>query len=112
MVADFGAQRATLEDALADQRIDAVVIAAPAASHYALAAQALRAGKHVFVEKPLALNLSEAEELCALAESSKLTLMVGHLLQYHPAFLALMTLVKSGQLGQIHYIYSNRLNSD
>jgi UDP-2-acetamido-3-amino-2,3-dideoxy-glucuronate N-acetyltransferase len=95
---------------LADPAIDAVVIAAPAVHHYALAKQALLAGKHSFVEKPLALDLAQAQELCALAEQRDLRLMVGHLLQYHPVFLELKRLVKDGKLGRLQYLYSNRLN--
>ncbi|RME97959.1 MAG: gfo/Idh/MocA family oxidoreductase, partial [Alphaproteobacteria bacterium] len=98
------------ETALADETISAVVIAAPAALHHALAKQALEAGKHVYVEKPLSLELSQAAELCALAESLDRRLMVGHLLQYHPVFLELKRLVREGRLGRLQYVYSNRLN--
>jgi predicted dehydrogenase/carbonic anhydrase/acetyltransferase-like protein (isoleucine patch superfamily) len=97
-------------DVLADESIEGAVIAAPAVLHATLAHQALQAGKHVFVEKPLALELGEAEALCALAERHNRVLMVGHLLQYHPAFLALKELVAQGDLGRLQYLYSNRLN--
>jgi UDP-2-acetamido-3-amino-2,3-dideoxy-glucuronate N-acetyltransferase len=90
--------------------IQAVAIATPAETHEDLVRQALEAGKHVFVEKPLCLNAEKAEELKAYAEREGLTLMVGHLLLYHPAFQALLALVRSGSLGKINYIYSNRLN--
>ena len=90
--------------------IAAVAIAAPAAHHASLARAALEAGKHVFVEKPLALTLVEAERLCQLAEQRDRCLMVGHLLQYHPAFIALRDLVNRGELGRLQYLYSNRLN--
>ena len=90
--------------------VDGVVIAAPAEQHYGIAKISLEAGKHVFVEKPLSLNVSEAEELCTISEQQNKTLMVGHLLQYHPAFLKLKDLVKKGKLGKLQYIYSNRLN--
>lgn len=99
-----------LDQILSDPTIQGVVIATPAAQHYAVADRVLRAGKHVFVEKPLSLDLSDAERLCELADEMKLTLMVGHLLQYHPAFLALRKLVMEGALGRIQYLYSNRLN--
>ncbi|MGD8331035.1 MAG: Gfo/Idh/MocA family oxidoreductase, partial [Acidobacteriota bacterium] len=99
-----------LEEILADDTIAAVAIAAPAAAHAELAGQALRAGKHVFVEKPLALRATDAEELIALAEERDRVLMVGHLLHYHPAFLALRELIAAGRLGRLQYIYSNRLN--
>lgn len=100
----------SLEDVLADPGIDAVVIAAPAKEHATLALAALRAGKHTFVEKPLALDVAEAEKVVAEARERGLTLMVGHLLQYHPAFLALRQMVNDGALGELRYLYSNRLN--
>ncbi|HUK60485.1 MAG TPA: Gfo/Idh/MocA family oxidoreductase [Stellaceae bacterium] len=90
--------------------IAGVAIAAPASLHAELARAALEAGKHVFVEKPLALDIGEAEGLCTLAHSRGRTLMVGHLLQYHPAFRKLRELVRAGALGRLQYIYSNRLN--
>ncbi|MGE4218178.1 MAG: Gfo/Idh/MocA family protein [Alphaproteobacteria bacterium] len=93
---------------LADPAIEAVVIATPAATHGALARKALHAGKHVFVEKPLCLDLAEGRELEALATSSGHTLMVGHLLLYHPAFIALQAFVADGRIGTLRYIYSNR----
>lgn len=98
------------EDILDDHAIPGVAIAAPAALHGELTAQALLAGKHVFVEKPLALDLSTARQLCALAEAQQRQLMVGHLLQYHPAFLKLQAMCRGGELGRLQYLYSNRLN--
>jgi predicted dehydrogenase len=100
----------TVEDILTDSSIDAVVISSSAVSHYPLAKAALEAGKHVFVEKPLALSSSHAEALVNLAEKNKLKLMVGHLLLYHPAVAYLKTLVDSGELGDVFYIYSQRVN--
>jgi predicted dehydrogenase len=97
-------------DDLVAGAVDAVAIAAPAAQHYVLARKALQAGKDVFVEKPLALRVPEAEELVELARRRKRVLMVGHILEYHPAILKLKEFVDSGELGQIHYVYSNRLN--
>lgn len=95
---------------LRDPAISGVAIAAPAALHGALTRAALEAGKHVFVEKPLALAVAEAEQLTELAERQDRRLMVGHLLQYHPAFMRLRELVRDGALGRLQYIYSNRLN--
>ena len=106
----FGGRHASFDEALADPAIDAMAIAAPAALHFRLAGEALRAGKHVFVEKPLALDIREAEELCELAERFDRRLMVGHLLQYHPAFLELRRLVREGKLGRLQYVASNRLS--
>jgi len=97
-------------DVLGRDGISAVVIATPAESHFALVREALRAGKHVLVEKPLALTEAEGRELVAVAEEKRLTLMVGHILQYHPAVIRLKELIDSGELGKIQYIYSNRLN--
>ena len=95
---------------LADPEVDAVAIAAPAVQHYQLVRQALEAGKHVLVEKPLALALAEGRHLAEIAESRSRVLMVGHILQYHPAILKLKELIASGELGRIKYIYSSRLN--
>ncbi len=99
-----------IETVLADPQIDAVVIAAPAVQHYDLARRSLAAGKDVYVEKPLALHASEGRQLAALASEQKKILMVGHILQYHPAILELKKLIRAGELGQIQYIYSSRLN--
>jgi predicted dehydrogenase len=90
--------------------IDGIAIAAPAVDHFRLARRALGSGKAVFVEKPLALHLHEASELAGLAESSNLPLMVGHLLQYHPAFVRLKKAVADGEIGEVRHISSNRLN--
>lgn len=95
---------------LADASVRGVAIAAPAELHAALVAEALDAGKHVFVEKPLALRHAEGARLVANAEQRGLTLMVGHLLQYHPAYIRMRELVRQGELGRLRYIYSNRLN--
>ncbi|WP_319525435.1 Gfo/Idh/MocA family oxidoreductase [uncultured Desulfosarcina sp.] len=99
-----------LSEVLKDATIDGVAIATPAETHYGLAKEALLAGKHVYVEKPLVLNEREGEELIELARERKLVLMVGHLLQYHPIFKKLKELALGGELGRINYIYSNRLN--
>ncbi|MEZ5138946.1 MAG: Gfo/Idh/MocA family oxidoreductase [Acidimicrobiales bacterium] len=105
-----GAPARTFDEVLADASLDAVVLAAPAADHARLADAALGAGKHVFVEKPLALTVADAERTVAAAAAADRVLMVGHLLQYHAAFLALRDLVAEGRLGQLRYLYSNRLN--
>jgi UDP-2-acetamido-3-amino-2,3-dideoxy-glucuronate N-acetyltransferase len=101
---------ASVDEVLADANIDAVVISTPAETHYDLVRQALRAGKDVFVEKPLCLTQRDGEELVKLADDSDRILMVGHLLWYHPAILRLKELIDAGELGRIQYIYSNRLN--
>jgi len=98
------------EEILSMSDIPAVVIAAPAAQHFALAKQALLANKDVFVEKPLALRVEDGEELVALARRQSRVLMVGHLLQYHPAIVALRRMVRDGELGRLEYISSSRLN--
>ena len=95
---------------LADPEIAGVVLATPAVRHFDMARRALNAGKDVFVEKPLALNVSEGAELVRLAADRNRILMVGHILQYHPAVRELKRLINAGALGRVEYIYSNRLN--
>lgn len=87
-----------------------VAIATPAETHHALVAQALRAGKDVFVEKPLALTYEQGYELVQLAKQHKRILMVGHVLEYHPAIVRLRHLIQADELGKVRYIYSNRLS--
>ncbi len=99
-----------LKEALQDKDLQAVVIATNSESHHTLAKMSLEAGKHVMVEKPLALNVRDAEELVKIAKDQDLILMTGHLLLYHPAVRYLKELVKSGELGQILYLYSTRVN--
>jgi UDP-2-acetamido-3-amino-2,3-dideoxy-glucuronate N-acetyltransferase len=99
-----------LEAILSDSQIQAVVIAAPAVQHYNLVKRCLAGGKDVYVEKPLALRASEGEELVELAIKARRVLMVGHILEYHPAILELKRLIQQGELGRIQYIYSSRLN--
>ena len=99
-----------LNDILSRDDIEGVVIATPAETHFTMVREALLAGKHVYVEKPMALHSQEGEELVALAQKNERILMVGHLLHYHPAFVRLKELVGQGELGRINYIYSNRLN--
>jgi predicted dehydrogenase len=95
---------------LADPTLDAVALATPVPSHAALAARVLGAGKHCFVEKPLAQSVPDAERAVAAAAASGRVLMVGHLLEYHPGVQKLKELTDSGELGDIYYIYGNRLN--
>lgn len=101
---------ADFEAVLADPAISKVAIAAPAVLHYKLAKAAIEAGKDVFVEKPLCLDLAEAAQLTTLAEERGRILMVGHLLQYHPCVSQLQRMVRDGELGKLQYITSNRLN--
>jgi UDP-2-acetamido-3-amino-2,3-dideoxy-glucuronate N-acetyltransferase len=100
----------SFDSILEDSSIDAVSIASPAEMHYRMVKEALQADKQVFVEKPLALHEDEGVELHELAQKRKRILMVGHLLQYHPAVVKLKQLVSDGELGKVQYIYSNRLN--
>ena len=95
---------------LQNEEIKGIVIATPAVLHYSMAKQALLADKDTFVEKPLALKVKEGEELVELAEETNKILMVGHLLEYHPAVVKLKELVDKGETGKLQYIYSNRLN--
>ncbi|MDP8206367.1 MAG: Gfo/Idh/MocA family oxidoreductase [Candidatus Electryonea clarkiae] len=95
---------------LDDDSIQAIVIATPAITHLKMTKQALEAGKDVFVEKPLALNVAEGKELMLIAARKQQILMVGHILHYHPAIIKLKELINEGTLGRIQYIYSNRLS--
>ena len=114
--AEFGARypnarvTTSFEEMLADDELQAVVIATPVPTHHPLAKQALEAGKHVFVEKPPAMHVAEMEELVALAEARGLVLMPGHLLLYHPGVQKLKELVDSGELGDVLCVYGNRQN--
>jgi len=110
--ADYaGVQKTDSFDAvLADASISKVAIAAPAALHHRLGKAALLAGKDVYIEKPLCLNVDDANDLIALAKQTGRILMVGHLLQYHPCILELQRLVGQGEFGKVQYITSNRLN--
>jgi predicted dehydrogenase len=112
MAARFPSARFTqdLSDLLEDPRLDAVVLATPVPTHAALAETVLQAGKHCFVEKPLAQTVADAERAVAAALSSDRVLMVGHLLEYHPGIVKLKDLADSGELGKIRYLYSNRVN--
>jgi len=101
---------ASFEEMLADETVDAVVIATPVPTHYALAKQALEAGRHVFVEKPPAMHGAEMEELVQLARAAGKVLMPGHLLLYHPGLRKVKELVDTGQLGEVACVYGNRQN--
>lgn len=96
--------------ALGARDVRGVVISTPAETHYQMARAAIEAGKDVLVEKPLTLDVGEGERLVNLARERGAILMVGHLLEYHPAVLRLRELIESGELGELRYIYSNRLN--
>ncbi|HEY9758228.1 MAG TPA: Gfo/Idh/MocA family oxidoreductase [Oculatellaceae cyanobacterium] len=98
------------ESIMNDPSVQAVVIATPSDTHFSLAKQALGSGKHVYVEKPLARDVKHAEELGAIAERKNLVLMVGHLLLYHPAVNCLKDLIASGELGELLFIKSDRMN--
>jgi predicted dehydrogenase len=112
MAARYPNARATRSfgDLLADDALDAVVIATPVPTHYALAKQALEAGKHVFVEKPPAMHAAEMDELVQIAADRDLVLMPGHLLLYHPGVAKLKELIDSGELGDVLCVYGNRVN--
>jgi UDP-2-acetamido-3-amino-2,3-dideoxy-glucuronate N-acetyltransferase len=99
-----------IDDVLADSEVRAVALATPAVTHAALGERCIEAGKDLFVEKPLAMAVAEGERLVAQAERHDRVLMVGHILRYHPAVIALLKLVADGALGRIQYAYSNRLN--
>lgn len=100
----------SFREMLADPLVEGVALATPAEQHFTMAMAALKAGKDVFVEKPLSLDVQDAEELIEEARNRRRILMVGHVLRYHPAILKLQQLVADGTLGKIEYIYSNRLS--
>jgi predicted dehydrogenase len=97
-------------DVLEDPEVDAVVVATPVHTHHALSLQALEANKHVMVEKPLAQTSAQGREMIETAEARGLTLLVGHVFLYNPAVRQIREYIRSGTLGDIHYIYSQRLN--
>ena len=97
-------------DLLDNPDVEGIIIATETPSHFPLAKQALQAGKHVFVEKPMAQTTEEAEALVQLADRHGCQLMVGHLLLYHPAFRYVEDLIRSGELGEVYYLYSMRVN--
>lgn len=110
MTKTYGVPARDLTDVLADGSIGAISIATPAETHAEVALAALANGKHVFVEKPLALTLGDCDRMIEAADRSGRVLMVGHLLQYHPIFTAFLEHVRSGLIGSLRYVYSNRLS--
>tara|TARA_Y100001934_G_C12372415_1_gene787157 strand:- start:974 stop:1969 length:996 start_codon:yes stop_codon:yes gene_type:complete len=99
----------SLDDLVADDSVTGVAVATPAVTHAQVTERCLSAGKHVFVEKPMAVSVADAEANRDLAKRVGVTLMVGHLLQYHAAFIQLRQMVAQGEIGNLHYVYSNRL---
>lgn len=105
-----GARVDTLDAVLMDDTIQGVAIATRAETHFTLAKMAVEAGKHVYVEKPLVLDVDEADALIAMAADAGRVLMVGHLLRFHPKFEQMLEIVRSGQFGPLQHIYSDRLS--
>ena len=101
---------AELDELLADPELDGVVIATHVPEHASMALRAIEAGKHCFVEKPLAQSVEEAEQVVSAAREAGRVLMVGHLLEYHPGVVKLEQIAASGDLGDLHYIYGTRVN--
>jgi predicted dehydrogenase len=99
-----------LEAVLSDEDVDAVVVATDVPHHFSVARKALEAGKHTYVEKPLTLKASDGKTLVELAGKKRVKLMVGHLLEYHPAVDYLKTMIDEGRLGRLHYMYTQRVN--
>lgn len=98
------------QEVIADPKVEAVVIATPAPQHYRMCREALLAGKDVYVEKPFVLHVDEARDLIKIAEDRQRILMVGHLLEYHPVVTRLREMVRTGELGDVYYLYSQRVN--
>tara|TARA_A100001015_G_C14954522_1_gene698176 strand:- start:618 stop:1568 length:951 start_codon:yes stop_codon:yes gene_type:complete len=106
----FNVKNHSFKEILDDPNIRGVVLAVPAELHASMAVEAMNKGKHVFVEKPLAMNEIEANLMIKTAKKNKIQLMVGHLLQYHPIFIEIKKFVDTGKIGDLNYIYSNRLS--
>jgi len=98
------------EEVFADSSIQAVIVSTPPATHFELGKKAIMAGKDLFVEKPLVLDVKEGEELVRLAEEKKRVLMVGHIMVYHPAVLRLKEYIDKGDFGNVYYLYASRVN--
>jgi UDP-2-acetamido-3-amino-2,3-dideoxy-glucuronate N-acetyltransferase len=99
-----------IEDIILDKGINAVIVASPAETHYSISKRMLEAGKNVLVEKPITLDVAEAENLLAISSNLNKKLMVGHILLYHPAVIKMKEGIDNGTIGKLQYIYSNRLN--
>jgi len=99
-----------LDDALIIDKFKGFTVATPAETHYHITKKIILSGKHVLVEKPIALNIENAKELSILAKQKNVNLMVGHLLLFHPAIIKIHEIIKNGKIGKLQYIYSNRLN--
>jgi UDP-2-acetamido-3-amino-2,3-dideoxy-glucuronate N-acetyltransferase len=106
----YNVKKSSFTEIINDPNIKGIVLAVPAYLHASMAIEAMNKNKHVFVEKPLAMNEVEAEAMIETAKKNKVRLMVGHLLQYHPIFKMIKEYVGEGKIGQINYIYSNRLS--
>ena len=106
----YSADNLSFNAVLNNSAIEGVVLAVPATLHASMAIEAMNAGKHVYVEKPLAMNKVEAEDMIAASNKNGVQLMVGHLLQYHPIFRTILKLINAGEIGNLNYIYSNRLS--
>ena len=106
----YNVKKSSFTEIINDSNIKGVVLAVPARLHASMAIEAMSKNKHVFVEKPLGMNEVEAEAMIAAAKKNKVRLMVGHLLQYHPIFKTIREYVGAGKIGEINYIYSNRLS--
>lgn len=107
---EFGVKVSSLQGVLEDPSICGISFATPAETHASMAMQAMDAGKHVFLEKPLALNVRDGQAVLKRAQDTGKILMVGHLLQYHAIFMRLRAMVEAGELGKIQHVYSNRMS--
>ena len=106
----YNVKNSSFIEIINDLNIKGVVLAVPAHLHVSMAIEAMNKGKHVFVEKPLAMNENESELMIATAKKNSVKLMVGHLLQYHPIFKKILKIVNANEIGELNYIYSNRLS--
>ena len=104
----YNVKNSSFIEIINDLNIKGVVLAVPAPLHASMAIEAMNKGKHVFVEKPIAMNETEAELMITTAKKNNVKLMVGHLLQYHPIFKKILKIVNANEIGELNYIYSNR----
>lgn len=110
LASKYSVEVSSFEKILTCEETEALVLAVPAPMHFSMAMDAMKHGKHVYVEKPLALDQDEAKQMIKASQDYGLHLMVGHLLQYHPIFIKFKELVKKGSIGNLNYVYSNRLS--
>ena len=100
----------SIDDALEDPNLNAYTIATPAETHFEIAKKIISSKKNILIEKPFTLNIKDAKDLVHLSNTNSTTLMVGHLMLFHPAIIKIKSMIDEGKIGKVQYLYSNRLN--